>query len=62
MASTFRIIQDGALKTITFSFRLSANGLTFSPMYQEQNVDLTVNGDVVTVTISNISGDSVGKV
>ena len=61
MASTFRIIQDGALKTITFSFRLSANGMTFSPMYQEQNVDVIVNGDIVTVTISNISGDNVGS-
>lgn len=61
MASTFKIVQDGALKTITFSFRLSANGITFSPMYQEQNVDVTVNGDIVTVTISNISGDNVGS-
>lgn len=61
MASTFKIVQDGALKTITFSFRLSANGMTFLPMYQEQNVDVTVNGDIVTVTISNISGDNVGS-
>lgn len=62
MASTFNILQEGiSLKTITFSFRLIAYGLTLSPMAQAENVDLTINGDVVIVTISDISSNYVSK-
>lgn len=61
MASTFKIIQEEMSQTISFSFRLIAYGLTLSPMMQPENVDLTINGDVVTVTISNVSDDYISK-
>ena len=35
MASTFKINQDGNLKTITFSIKLTANGITFTPMMED---------------------------
>ena len=60
MASTFRINQDGNLRTITFSIRLTANGMVFTPGGTlPSNTEQYMNGDYLDVTISDIAGDRV---
>ena len=59
MASTFKINQDGNLKTITFSIKLTANGITFTPMMEDTNTEVYINGDYLDITISGIDSDSV---
>lgn len=61
MASKFTIYQDGAAKTISFNFNLSAYGLELRPMYQPQDTNFSINGGVVSVTLSNITTDNVSK-
>ena len=61
MASTFKINQNGNLKTITFSIKLTANGITFTPMIEDTNTEVYINGDYLDITISGIDSDSVSK-
>ena len=61
MASTFKINQDGNLRTITFSIKLTANGMTFTPIMGSTNTEVYINGDYLDITISGIDSDSVSK-